>query len=73
MSATKNDQIELRVSRDLKADLLNITRKEGRSLAQICELLLRGGVAEYEKTGQDYLRNLISRPKDKSKWRPIKL
>jgi hypothetical protein len=67
VTATKNDQIGLRVSRDLKATLLDIARKEGRSLAQICELLLRGGIAEYEKTGPEYLRGLLIRPKDKAK------
>ena len=67
MATTKDDRIGLRVSRDVKAALLNIARKEGRSLAQICELLLRGGIVEYEKTGPEYLRNLLSRPKDKNK------
>lgn len=61
----KDERIGLRVSRDLKVSLLQIARKEGRSLAQVCELLLKGGMIEYEKDGAAYLQQLVSRPKDK--------
>ncbi|MGE5054694.1 MAG: hypothetical protein ACM3WP_11065 [Acidobacteriota bacterium] len=67
MRCTKDERIGLRVSAETKATLVNIARKEGRSLAQICELLLRGGIAQYEKEGADYLRRFIPRTKDKTK------
>lgn len=63
----KDERIGFRVSGEAKAALLQIARKEGRSLAQICELLLRGGVNEYEKEGASYLHRLLVRPKEKSR------
>ena len=46
---------------------LQIAKKEGRSLAQICELLLRGGIHEYEREGARYLQRLLARPKEKDR------
>lgn len=63
----KNERIGLRVSGEVKGALLQIARKEGRSLAQVCELFLRGGVNEYEKEGSSYLHRLLVRSKDKSR------
>jgi hypothetical protein len=63
----KNERIGFRVSNDVKGALLQISRKEGRSLAQVCELLLKGGISEYEKEGSGYLHRLLSRPKEKGK------
>jgi hypothetical protein len=39
--------------------MLQITRKEGRSLPQVCELLLKGGIQEYEKEGSAYLQRIL--------------
>lgn len=36
-------------------------------MAQVCELLLKGGILEYGKEGPAYLQRLLIRPKDKSK------
>ena len=58
----KDERIGVRVPGDIKVALRNIARKEGRSLAQVCELLLRGGIVEYEKEGSEYLRRLLTRP-----------
>ncbi len=66
MSA-KDERIGFRVSNEVKVALVQIARKEGRSLAQICELLLRGGIVEYEKEGAAYLNRLLARPKEKNK------
>jgi hypothetical protein len=66
MSA-KEERIGFRVNRDVKAALLQIARKEGRSVAQICELFLRGGISEYERDGSAYLHRLLARPKERSK------
>jgi hypothetical protein len=57
--AAKDDHIGFRVSKELKTALQQIAGKEGRSLAQVCELLLRGGIQEYEKDGSRYLQRLL--------------
>jgi len=62
----KDERIGFRVSGEIKAALSQIAKKEGRSLAQICELLLSGGINEYEKEGPSYLHRLL-RVKEKSK------
>jgi len=64
--AMKDERIGLRLPRETKADLQNIAKKEGRSLAQICELLLKGGILEYERVGPDYLRRLLARAASKA-------
>ncbi len=66
MSA-KDERIGFRVSGEVKTALSQIARKEGRSLAQICELFLRGGIAEYEKDGAAHIHRLLARSKEKSK------
>jgi hypothetical protein len=63
----KNERIGFRVSSEIKAALSQIAKKEGRSLAQVCELFLRGGITEYERDGPSYLHRLLSRAKEKSK------
>jgi hypothetical protein len=67
MMSAKEERIGFRVSGELKATLLQIARKEGRSVAQICELFLRGGISEYEKDGATFVHRLLSRSKEKSK------
>ena len=57
----KNDQIGLRVPAELKRALIQIAKKEGRSLAQVCEILLRHGVRLYDEEGQKGLQRFISR------------
>lgn len=64
---SKDERIGFRVPSEVKNALLQIAKKEGRSLAQICELLLRGGINEYGKEGSGYLQRLIVRPKEKGK------
>jgi hypothetical protein len=63
----KDERIGFRVPSEVKNALLHIAKKEGRSLGQVCELLLRGGIREYEKEGSIYLHRLLSRPKDRSR------
>ena len=67
MMSAKEERIGFRVSGEVKAALLQIARKEGRSVAQICELFLRGGISEYEKDGAAYVHRLLSRSKEKNK------
>ena len=63
----KDERIGFRISSEVKGVLLQIAKKEQRSLAQICELLLRGGIQEYEKEGSRYLNRLVALPKRKDK------
>jgi hypothetical protein len=67
MMSVKDERIGFRVNADVKTALLQIARKEGRSVAQICELFLRGGISEYEKDGAAYVHRLLARVKEKSK------
>jgi hypothetical protein len=60
---TKDERIGIRVSAELKKALLQIATKEGRSLAQLCEILLRGAAASYKEEGHSYLQRLLSRQK----------
>ena len=60
---TKDQTIGIRVTAELKKGLLQIATKEGRSLAQLCEILLRGAAASYKEEGHAYLQRLLSRQK----------
>jgi hypothetical protein len=61
----KDERIGFRVASEVKVALSQIAKKEGRSLAQVCELLLRGGIHEYEREGSRYLQRLVARPREK--------
>ena len=61
MMAAKNERIGFRVSSGIKTVLSQIAKKEGRSVAQICDLFLRGGINEYEKEGGSYIHRLLGR------------
>jgi hypothetical protein len=63
----KDERIGFRIPSEVKDALLQIAKKEGRSLAQVCELLLRGGIHEYEREGTRYLHRLVARPQEKDK------
>jgi hypothetical protein len=67
LMTAKDERIGFRVSSEIKAALSHIAKKEGRSLAQVCELLLRGGIHEYEREGSRYLNRLVARPNEKDK------
>ena len=57
---TKDETIGIRVPAELKKTLIQIAKKEGRSLAQLCEILLRGSAASYRDEGPVYLQRLLS-------------
>jgi hypothetical protein len=59
----KDDSIGVRVPTELKRALVQIAKKEDRSLAQLCEILLRGGASSYKEEGPKYLQRLLSRQK----------
>jgi hypothetical protein len=60
---TKDERIGIRVSAELKRALIQIAKKEDRSLAQFCEILLRSAVASYKEDGPASLQRSISRLK----------
>ena len=55
----RDERIGLRVSGEMKSALAQIAKKEGRSLAQICELFLKGAIHSYEKEGAKYIRRML--------------
>ena len=63
---TKDETIGIRVPAELKRALIQIAKKEGRSLAQLCEILLRGATASYKEEGPAYLQHLLSRQRKDS-------
>lgn len=56
----KDSSIGFRVSGEVKEALEQIAKKEGRSLAQVCDLILRGGIIDYDKEGAEYLHRLLA-------------
>lgn len=55
----KDAPLAFRVQADLKKRLLKLAKQESRSLSQICEMLLKIGVDEYDKEGQKYLQKIL--------------
>lgn len=48
---------------ELKNELERIAAREERSISQICEVLLRGGVEAYKKEGSKYLQRFLAKYK----------
>ena len=63
---TKDSALSFRVPRRLKLDLERVAVGEGRSLSQVCEALLAGGLEVYRKEGAKYLQRLLSPQKKES-------
>jgi len=59
----KDSALSFRVPGRLKAELEKVALGEGRSLAQVCEALLAGGLAAYRAQGPKYLQRFLSRQK----------
>ena len=59
----KDTALSFRIPGQLKTELETVALSEGRSLAQICETLLAGGLDIYKKEGTKYLQRLIARQK----------
>ncbi len=55
----KDAPLAFRIQSDLKKRLLKLARQESRSLSQVCEMLLRIGVDEYDKEGHKYLQKTL--------------
>jgi hypothetical protein len=56
----KDAPLAFRIQADLKKRLLRLAKQEARSLSQICELLLKIGVDEYDKDGHKYLQKVLT-------------
>lgn len=63
--ARKDEMIGLRIPSAVKAALREVARKEGRSLAQVCDLFLRAGLYAYEKQGSKYIQSAVPRGSEK--------
>ena len=63
---TKNEQIGFRLSAGLKKELKEVATREGRTLSQICEMFVAGGLEAYSKEGAKYFQRLLYRPKKES-------
>jgi len=59
----KGSALSFRLPRRLKTELEKVALSEGRSLAQVCEALLVGGLEIYKVQGTKYLQRLVSRQK----------
>jgi len=60
----KDTALSFRVPGTLKAELQALAMKEGRSIAQVCEAFMRGGLEAYRKEGSKYLQRFLSRRKE---------
>jgi len=59
----KDERIGFRIPGEVKGALLRIAAREGRSLAQVCEIFLKAGIQAYEKAGPHYLQRFVARRK----------
>jgi hypothetical protein len=57
---TKTQQIGFRVSSKLKLELNQVAKSEGRTLSQICEIFVAGGLEAYRNEGPSYLHRLVA-------------
>ena len=62
----KAEQIGLRVPADLKKALIQIAKSENRSLAQVCEILLRNGVLSYKEEGPKYFQRILAKQREET-------
>ncbi len=60
---TKNEQIGFRLPANLKRELQEVAKREGRTLSQICEIFVAGGLEGYKKEGPKYLQRFLSHQK----------
>jgi hypothetical protein len=59
----KDTALSFRIPGRLKAELEEVALGEGRSLAQVCEALLSGGLEIYKKEGSRYVQRFLTRQK----------
>lgn len=57
----KDTALSFRIPGRLKGELEKVALAEGRSLSQVCEALLGGGLEAYKKEGPKYLQRHLAR------------
>jgi hypothetical protein len=67
MKMAKDTRLSFRVRSDLKKALEGVSKKEVRSVAQLCEAMLEEGLSNYQKEGSKYLQRIISSRKEKER------
>jgi hypothetical protein len=55
----KDAALAFRIQADLKKRLMRLAKQESRSVSQICEMLLRLALDEYDKEGHKYLQKSL--------------
>jgi len=60
----KDAPLAFRISADLKRKLQRVSKQEARSLSQICDLLLRIGIEEYDREGHRYLQKVLTHARE---------
>jgi hypothetical protein len=60
----KDTRLTLRIRSEIKKNLEAIAARESRSVAQICEAFLQGGLFAYKKEGRKYIHRFLSRRTD---------
>jgi len=63
----KKQFLAFRLTPELKTEIEQIADSEERSISQVCELFLRGGVEAYKKEGGQYLQQLLTKQKARNK------
>jgi hypothetical protein len=63
---TRKVFLGIRINPELKKTLEQVADAEERSVAQICEFLLRTGIDAYKKDGTKYLQRSMSHQKKES-------
>ena len=56
----KDTQFTFRVRSDLKKKLESVAEREGRSVAQVCDVFLEAGFESYKKEGTKLLQRLLA-------------
>ncbi len=63
----KDAALSFRIPLRLKAELEKVAWLEGRSLSQVCEALLGGGLEDYKKEGPKYIQRVLAQRRPKAK------
>ena len=63
---TKDTRLTFRVDSSLKKDLEMIAAREGRSVAQVCDVFLRAALDMYMKNGAKFIQRFLSRQKNEA-------
>jgi hypothetical protein len=63
----KDTQLTFRIRSELKKELETIARREGRSVAQVCEAFLKAGSESYKKKGSGFVQRFLAEPQSRPK------